>query len=156
MRFEDIRSEADGAVYPRHLLAGCHDALVLFAAGFLGRQDAFWIAQADVHGTCVDVRPELVARMERLYPFNWEFVVADVYGFDPGRKFDLASIDCPSGHFARCAELLPTWCSFARRYVVLGTGPHVAIRPPDGWRLLERRHRSDYAGGVEWAVLEKA
>jgi hypothetical protein len=158
LTLEHIRSEPDGAAYPRDLLADCRDALVLFAAGFLGRQDAFWIADAGLEATCVDVRPHQLGEMAMMYPPTWVFVEADVYEFIQRPSihvYDLVSVDCPSGHFQGCAKLIDAWCMFAERYVVLGTGPDTEIRAPFGWTLLERRKRSDFAGGTYWAILRR-
>lgn len=157
-RLEAIRSPGDGASYPSERLAGCRDALVLFAAMFLGRQDAFWIADAGLEATCVDVRRQPLIEMERIYPAGWLFVEADAYEFaDQTREtWDVVSVDCPSGHFDRCADLLPTWCRLARRLVVLGAGEGQVLPAVHGWELVERRKRSYFAGGVYWAVLERA
>lgn len=151
-----LRLERDGEVFPRWILDGCKDALVLFAAAFNGRQDAYWIAQAGLRAVCVDVRRESILEMRKMYPSDWQFMVCDVYdlaAIDDGSTFDVVTVDCPSGHFERCAGLINVWCRLANRYVVLGTGSAVMIEPPHGWRLVERRHRSDFAGGTYWAVL---
>ena len=158
LTLEAIRNEPDGAVYPRELLAECGDALVLFAAGFLGRQDAFWIAEAGLAAICVDVRLNLLHEMAAVYPPDWQFVVGDVYElavFDALASADLVSIDCPSGHFEQCAGMVDRWCALARRYVVLGTGEHTPLDVPAGWTEIERRYRSDFAGGTYWAVLKR-
>lgn len=159
LTLEDIRSEVDGLAYPREILPECGDALVLFAAGFLGRQDAFWICDAGLTAICVDARLKPLHEMASVYPADWQFVLGDVYelvAFDALATADLVSIDCPSGHFDRCADLIGHWCNLARRYVVLGTAADIDLALPDGWTEVERRYRSDFAGGVYWAVLKKA
>jgi hypothetical protein len=94
--------------------------------------------------------------MEAVYPEDWVFVVGDAYRYATfAAAADLVSIDCPTGQFERCAEMLPLWCELARRFVILGTGTDTQVDPPPGWTLLERRHRSNFAGGTEWAVLRK-
>lgn len=155
--FEDIRSDGDGASYPRHILAGCDNALILFAAGFFGRQDGFWIADAGLRATCVDIRPDLLAAMERVYPYDWEFVEGDVFEYvaNTGRQWDLLSIDCPSTLFERCAAQVATWTRLARVAVVLGTSGRTDLAAPDGWEVTERRFRSVNYGGTFWAVLER-
>lgn len=156
MNLEAVRDVGSGESYPRHLLDRCTNALVLFAAGFHGRQDAFWVAEAGVTATCVDLDARRVKEMSRMYPANWEFIVAEVFEYAAtcDQEFDLVSIDCPTGAFVRCADLVETWCDLARVAVVLGTGKDVQVTPPTGWKLTERRHRSNFKGGVEWAVLE--
>jgi hypothetical protein len=157
---EEIRDVGAGESYPRRLLDECDDALVLFAAGFLGMQDAFWVAEAGKRATCVDIRPDLLAGMAAVYPEDWEFVTGDVYDYTErmelvGRRWDLVSLDCPSSHFDRCAELAGLWCRLAGRAVVLGTSGRTALAAPDGWEVTERRFRSMNYGGTFWAVLER-
>lgn len=158
LTLEQIRSEKDGEVYPRSVLRRCETALVLFAAGFYGRQDAFWIAEAGLAATCVDIRPGRLAVMAGLYPDGWEFVQADAFAYArraraEGRSWDLVSVDCPSGMFDRCAAVAEKWCSLAKIAVVLGSGEYTRVEPPDGWRLAGRKRRSDFAGGVYWTVM---
>jgi len=159
LTLDQIRNEPDGRTYPRRILRDCGDALVLFAAGFLGRQDAVWIADAGLTAVCVDIRMKPLHEMAAVYPADWQFVVGDVYelaAFNALAKADLVSIDCPSGHFDRCADMVSMWCALARRYVVLGTSADIELDLPDGWSEVERRFRSDFAGGTYWSVLKRA
>ncbi len=152
---EQIRDPADGAVYPRYLLRRGGSALVLFAGAFNGRQDACWVEAAGMTATCVDVRPMDV--MASMYPAGWEFLQADAYEFaqNAERRWDVVSVDCPTGQFDRCADLLPLWCGLARRAVVLGCRDDFAAPVPAGWLLTARTHRSAYRGGTAWAVVER-
>jgi hypothetical protein len=152
---DEVRDRGDES-YPVRLLEHCDTALILFAAAFYGRQDAVFVADAGVTGTCVDVAP--MHEMARIYPPDWTFVTADAYRFaeDTGGQWDLVSVDCPTGAFRECAERLPLWCDLARRAVVLGTGSELEVRPPPGWTLTDVRRRSDFKGGVYWAVVERA
>lgn len=154
---EQVRDPGAGLSFPCDRLTG-EDALVLFAAAFLGRQDAFWIAEAGLLGTCVDLDQKKLREMEELYPAGWNFLYAEVFEFANATQgvWDVVSIDCPSGAFHRCARLLPLWCGLAERLVILGTSPTTRIDPPPGWELVDRRHRSTFKGGTEWAVLEPA
>lgn len=155
---EEVRVRAATNPYPVELLERCDSALVLFAGGFLGAQDGIFIADAGLTATCVDIRPSLLHDMAAVYPASWEFVVADAFDYarECDERFDLVSIDCPSGSFAQCAEALPLWCSLARVAVVLGTGRHTAVVAPDGWAVTERSWRSRFSGGVYWTVVEAA
>jgi hypothetical protein len=150
---EQVRADAVAELYPRHLLPGCRDALVLFAAAFHGQQDAVWFAEAGLNATCVDTDAERLAEMADVYPAGWDFVEADAFEFATmaTRQWDVVSVDCPTNLFGRCAEMLPVWCLIARRAVVLGC----ASKPvtPDGWRVSEMLYRSSFAGGVKWAVV---
>lgn len=154
---EAIRSEPEGIAYPCDMLIGCKDALVLFAAGFHGKQDAFWIAEAGLAATCVDNDAQKLLEMRHVYPIAWEFITDDAFEYIAtiDRRWDVVSVDCPSGAFDRCADLIGDWCRLARHAVVLGTGPDTPLEAPDGWTVTDRRHRSDYDRGVYWAVLER-
>lgn len=156
LTLDAVRSEHEGQVFPRHLLDRCQDALVLFAAGFDGRQDAYWVNEAGVDATCVDIRT--LDRMRQLYPATWEFVQGEAFAFARAteRQWDLVTVDCPSGMFALCAEHVALFCHLARVAVVLGNGLGVKVTPPAGWKVTEKRRRSNFRGGVYWLVLEHA
>lgn len=154
---DEIAERAD-ASFPSRVLAFGESALVLFAAGFYGKQDAYWVADAGMQATCVDVDADRLDAMAAVYPTDWDFIEADVYSWIEHAvgQWDVVSVDCPTGHFERCAERLPQFCRLARRAVVLGAGAeHAALFPPEAWRVSDVVHRSDYApGGVFWAVVE--
>jgi hypothetical protein len=155
LTLERVRAGASPALYPRHALVGCADALVLFAAAFHGQQDAVWMAEAGLRTTCVDIDQEKLREMMDAYPADWEFVCEDVFEFvDTARRWDVISIDCPSNLFDKCARLLPLWCALARKTVVLGSDRRYP-RIPEGWRIMERLHRSHNYGGVYWMVFER-
>jgi hypothetical protein len=153
----DIRATADGT-YPVRVLEGCETALLLFAAGFHGRQDGIFVADAGLTATCVDIRPERLHDMAAVYPSAWEFLVDDAFDYveQTERQWDVVSVDCPSGMFQRCADLIETWCDLARRVVVLGASAESArsVRRPLPWAMTSLVKRSDYRGGVYWAVME--
>jgi hypothetical protein len=153
---EELRDEQAGRAFPRALLRRCNTALVLFAAGFYGRQDAFWVADAGLRATCVDNDQAFLGRMQKVYPNTWEFTQADAffYATYTDRRWDLVTVDCPSNLFDRCASEMETWCRIADTAVVLGTGKDTVVETPPGWRFVGRRHRSDFVGGVYWTILE--
>lgn len=152
---EAIRSSGNPNLYPVSLLARCQTALVLFAAAFLGRQDAVWIEEAGVTAICVDINTERLAAMQLIYPDGWQFVWADAYQFaaEADQKWDLVSVDCPTGQFEKAADALDLWCSIARVAVVLGTAPGEKPAAPDGWMVRRTIRRSTIAN---WTVLEPA
>lgn len=154
---EEIRDDAIGATFPCALLDGKRTALVLFAAGFHGKQDAFWVAEAGLVATCVDSDEVLLGEMAVLYPAEWRFQLADAYEYAAStrRTWDVVTVDCPSGQFARASSSVAVWCSCARSAVVLGTGIRTTVDAPDGWYVSGRRRRSAYDGGVYWTVLER-
>jgi hypothetical protein len=154
-------AEHEGACLPRDLLPGCWTGLVLFAAAFNGRQDAVWLEEAGILATCVDLRDVDLCRMRDLYPPEWRFVWADAFEFADqsktlGLRFDVVTVDCPTGLFDRCLGLLELWTTLARRLVVLGMSSRAETpTPPGGWAVAARTRRSDFRGGVDWLTLEK-
>lgn len=155
---DGIRDYAIGRTFPRSVLQGWETGLCLFAAGFLGRQDAVWLADAGLRVTCVDTDAAKLAEMEGMYPEDWQFVCEDVFAFvwEADRTWDIVTVDCPSNMFLEAAEFLPQFCELAERAVVLGSDNSATNAPP-GWVVTEKRKRSDYVpGGVFWSVLEPA
>lgn len=153
---EEIRDLQAGAAYPGFVLEGCDNALILFAAGFLGKQDAYWVAEAGLRARCVDLDVEKLGEMRGLYPADWSWRCADVWEYADARQYDVVSLDPWTQDFQRCADMLPKWCGLAKRAVVLGTGATTEVLAPTGWRISDVRKRSDYDGGVYWTVLERA
>lgn len=156
---EQIR-DADDQGFPQEVLVGCESALVLFAAGFYGRQDAFWIAEAGLKATCVDVDGERLQVMRAIYPEGWEFVEVDAYEYAElswrmHRVWDVVTADPYTNHFTVCADNIDGWCRLARRAVILGTGVDTSVTVPPGWRVESVWQRSTYKGGVWWTVLER-
>lgn len=153
---ERVRANANPDLYPRRVLEGRNSALVLFAAGFHGAQDAIWINDAGMTATCVDVNHKMLGEMVLAYPMTWEYVHGDAFEYAEltERQWDVVTIDCPTSLFDRCSEELPLWCALARRAVVLGTGIGTEVDPPAGWKVTEVVPRSRFQGGVYWTVIE--
>lgn len=152
----EVAGAGRGNVYPTDVVEGCETALVLFGAGFLGAQDGHWLAAAGVAGTVVDVNPDTLDRMERIYPDTWTFVCTDAFAFTErtAARWDVVSVDAPTSLFDACAGLVGRWCKLANRAVVLGSGEGTRVWEPDGWEITDRIKRSDFRGGVYWTVLE--
>ena len=152
----EVGEAAQGNLYPTGILRGHETALILFAAGFYGAQDGYWINQAGLRATCVDVQGGRLGEMERMYPPDWENALEDAFGYTEraqteGKQWDIVSVDCPTGLFDECAGCADLWCSVARHAVVLGTGRTAAVRVPVGWRATDKIRRSTVA---DWTVLE--
>lgn len=145
--------------FPHDALIGSSTALVLFCGAFHGQQDAYWVKEAGLKATCVDLDPGLLAEMKPLYPKNWSFVQHDVYTYPDyakgALKWDVVTLDPWTNQFQKCADRIEDWCMLARHHVVIGTGPQTTVLPPDGWEITDVRKRSDYDGGVYWSVLER-
>ena len=154
---EGVR-DPDDRSFPTGVLRSCRSALVLFSSAWYGMQDAYYVAAAGLRATCVDIRNDNFEDMARLYPEGWEFVQADAYEFvrSTRRRWDVVTVDCPSGHFQKCADLLPVFCRLARVAVVLGSGVDTRVDVPAGWRLLTRNRRSRMYGGVFWTVVARS
>jgi hypothetical protein len=93
------------------------DALILFAAAFHGCQDAAWIAQAHIQGTCVDTDTFKLEEMRTMYPEGWEFVTADVFEFvkTTGRTWDVVTADPWTNMMGLVADIVGRLCQLARR-----------------------------------------
>src|SRR3990172_9872911 len=92
--------------YPTELLEGCETGLVLFAAAFLGHNDAIHFAEAGITTSCVDIDSEGLAEMRELYPDSWAFVTVDAWHFaeacaSEGVQWDAVSVDTFSGDATR-------------------------------------------------------
>ncbi len=158
MSLADIRYSEEAHLYPSDALDGLQSCLAGFCAGFLGRQDCVWIAEAGLDAVAVDIDPERLAEMRPLYPAGWEFVEADVFEYArqryaQGARFDVVNLDPPTNLFDRCADDADLWCSLARRIVILGVGRHTELDVPVGWELLNVTKRSRFEGGTYWTVL---
>ncbi len=144
--------------FPVELLKNGDTALVLFAAGFRGVQDAYWIREAGMDATCVDSDPVKLAEMAPLYPESWEFVQADAYNFaleqTDRRQWDIVTADPFTYEMDKCARFIHEWCRMARRAVVIGTKTDTYVEAPTGWKVTATVKRTDYDGGVYWKTLE--
>lgn len=144
--------------YPAHLLPEGGTGLVLFAAAFMGHNDAIHFARKEMTATCVDRDRFHLRQMSRLYPQGWEFVHADAWHYaqqaaDEGRRWDAVSADTYLGEAAeRSLRSLELWCSLADR-IVTATIPasHHGADVPDGWSAF-LLPRSDNAS---WLVLTR-
>lgn len=145
--------------YPAELLEGCETGLVLFAAAFLGHNDAIHFAEAGLKCCAVDTDVERVMAMRDLYPKNWCWHTEDAWSFaggeslKPGPGWDAVSADTFTGSATRRSlDSLELWCSLARKLVTVTYTAGEAYEVPDGWKgeLYER------ATGVYWLVLTRA
>lgn len=149
--------------YPDHLLADCATGLALFAAAFVGHNDAIHFALAGMRGTCVDVDDEGLDRMRAIYPEDWEFAFSDAWSFAKraigfGERWDVVSVDTFTGDsMERSLRSLDLWTGLARRVVTVtlkvddpDSGP-ISRLVPRGWRwsLYPR------ASSVYWLTLER-
>lgn len=154
MRLEHIAQEA--RPYPADRLEGCETGLVLFAAAFLGHNDAIHFAEAGLQTTCVDIDGERLEEMAVIYPLTWDFLCDDAWEFavsarDSGWQWDAVSVDTFTGSaMDQSLESLELWCSLARKLVTATITIDRRWRNPDGWRSSHFQR----AGEVYWLVLE--
>lgn len=147
-----------GRPYPVDKLKGCETGLCLFAAAFLGHNDAVHFAEAGMQTMCVDIDAPRIAQMAMLYPKTWQFAVDDAWKFAEdaakvGEQWDAVSVDTFTGEaMDRSLESLELWCSLARKVVTATYIDGATFRVPEGWEsdLYER------ATGVYWLVLTRA
>lgn len=146
-----------GRPYPVAELEGCESGLALFAAAFLGHNDAIHFAERGMQGTCVDINGERLSEMADLYPEGWGFHCDDAWAFaqrNTGRrKWDAVSADSFTGTIMeRSLDSLGLWCSLARKVVTVTLTTGAAYSVPQCWMgsLYER------ATGVYWLVLTRA
>ena len=144
-----------GLVFPRQALSDSRTALCLFSAAWHGRQDAYWIAEAGMTATCVDLDGGRLDEMRDMYPQHWEYHRSDAWEFARRAtgKWDVVTLDPYTNHFDAAEQHLEDWCRLANNVVVLGMDGR-RVEPPDGWQVVQRRKRSHYNGGVWWIVLE--
>lgn len=150
-----------GVTYPTQTLIGHKDALCMFCAAWHGRNDAYWLADAGLITTCVDLDATKLEQMAAIYPDGWTFSEWDAFAFaevsaERGHQWDVVSLDPFTNLIPQCVDMVPLWCQLARHVVILGTLHDTPVWAPWGWRATEQRHRSDNYGGVYWTVLERA
>ena len=143
--------------YPVHLLKGCETGLVLFAAAFLGHNDAIHFAEAGMTCECVDVDGDRLDEMRELYPDDWAFYEADAWTYAQAAQreeltWDVISADTFTGSvMRRSLDSLELWTSLARRVVTATYTAGEAYEVPKGWQG-ELFHR---AALVYWLVLTR-
>lgn len=144
--------------YPADLLAGCKSGLVLFAAAFLGHNDAIHFAEAGVPDvTLVDVDGPRLDEMQELYRDpSWNFREDDAFEFArvaraAGLRWDAVSVDPFSGAaLERTLVDLSQWTALASRLVAVTLTRGEVYVVPRGWRRLRVVERSSSA---YWLVL---
>lgn len=148
-----------GRPYPTHLLEGCETGLVLFAAAFLGHNDAIHFAMAGMRSFCVDNDSPRLAEMRDIYPDDWGFLYGDAWDIaerdrEHGLTYDAVSADTWTGDLMRRSlDSLDLWCSLARKLVTVTITDDAidTYRKPEGWRsFLFLR-----APGVYWLALSR-
>jgi hypothetical protein len=143
--------------FPRSALPDSGTALCVFAAEWHGRQDAYWLAEAGLQTTCVDLNAQKLDEMKRIYPDDWEFVTEDAFAYLPAGTFDVVTLDPFTGDpMERCHRDLKHWCGMANLTVIMGSTASQRIpKGPPGWRITDIVTRSSFGGGVFWTVLRK-
>lgn len=152
-----VRVSRQARAYPAEILDGCETGLLLFAAAFLGVNDAIHFARRQLSCICVDTDQRKLGEMADLYPDDWVFVESDAWEFaqaaaDAGHRWDAVSVDTFTGEATdRSLETLELWCSLAARCVTVTIGHGQDFKLPDGWRaqFFPRSHRA------QWLVLRR-
>jgi hypothetical protein len=154
-RFQRISRQA--RPYPSYLLPEDGQGLLLFAAGFLGWNDAVHFVRAGMTATCVDTNEEKLREMSAIYPLGWAFRAEDAWEFaehhrEHGIMYDAVSVDPFFEDLAvRTWESLELWLSLARELVTLTVHADTELEIPQGWK-------SSYfprGSNVGWLVMQR-
>lgn len=150
----------DAGAYPVELVEDADSALILFAAAFMGRNDAIHFATEGVRDvTLVDIDAGRLELMRALYrDDDWVWRAGDAWEVarelaEAGRKFDVVSVDTFTGEAEeKSLGSLGLWTSLANDAVVVTASSDSAYRAPAGWstRIVWRSLH------VYWLVLEDA
>lgn len=146
--------------FPRDILRDSKTALCVFAAEWHGRQDAYWLYEAGLTTTCVDLNDQKLDEMKRVYPDTWQFHSVDAFTFvqeSAGLRWDVVTADPFTGEMMdRCHFDLKRWCGLANETVIMGSTAAQRIpKGPPGWRIEDIVTRSSFGGGVFWTVLRR-
>lgn len=154
--------------FPVEFLRPGDEIVCVFSAAFLGKNAEVYIRDAGhKRVTCVDLDAAKLEEMRPAFPNSWEFVAADAYLWMPAaplRSCDVLVLDPWTGDMGTVMRQIGAWSMIARRLVIVGVcaawaeeervgdmGLWFADR---GLTLLRFPLRSDYRGGVYWAVCE--
>lgn len=152
---EHVATEA--RPYPTYLLEHAETGLCLFAAAFMGHNEAIHFALEEVQTTCVDIDQEKLHVMTDLYPEDWTFLCCDAWDFaeahaEKGKRWDVVSVDTFRGNATeRSLVSLELWCSIADKAVVATLEDGQTYKVPEGWTAQHFRRNSE----VFWLVLTR-
>jgi hypothetical protein len=130
--------------FPRYVLQTCDNALMLFCAGFYGKNDCVWVEEAGITNvTAVDIDQDKVNVMKSLYPDEWEFLVEDVYSFtakatSKGLEYTLVVADVPLTQFESSRPWYKHWCLLSTKYVLITAEANAFVRAghlPRDWKV---------------------
>lgn len=148
----------DAGAYPVELVEAADSALILFAAAFMGRNDAIHFATEGVRDvTLVDLDAGRLEMMRGLYrDEGWKWIAGDAWEVarelaEAGERFDVVSVDTFTGEAEeKSLGSLGLWTSLANEAVVATASSDSAYRVPTGWstRIVWRSLH------VYWLVLE--
>ena len=155
MRLDEVRVLANYE-YPTDLLddLDAETGLLLFGAGFYGRNDGIHLADAGLTCTVIDVDLDKMAAMKRVYPSSWTFEVCDV--FDWIRRpvlptFDVVSVDPQLAHMGISMDWRRLWAARARKLLVIGARTWRDGTPEiGGWEVGPEYRRNDTAKWCTW------
>jgi hypothetical protein len=154
--FQRINEQA--RPYPSYLIPEAGTALSLFAAGFLGWNDAIHFARAGLTCECVDTDKERLREMSTIYPSGWSFHVEDAWAFATraaldGREWDVVSVDPFFGDAAdQALHDLGLWTTIATKLLTLTVPADHEPDEVEGWNssLFPR------SGKASWLVMTRA
>lgn len=143
--------------YPAYLLPEGGTGLCLFAAAFLGHNDAIHMARMEMEISLVDLDPKVQQMGDTYWPYvkmahvgdAWEFAE---WAYDEGMEWDVVSADTFTGEAERKSlDSLGLWCSLARNAVTVTHSNGSDYTVPKGWTGELFARSSD----VNWLVLTR-
>lgn len=146
--------------YPAYLLPEGGTGLCLFAAAFLGHNDAIHMARQEMFVTCIDEDAERLTEMAEIYyegGHAFAGIIGDAWSYAEqwqrgDAQFDVVSCDTWTGDLERRSlDSLDLWCSLARNAVTVTHSNGSAYTVPDGWTDMLFPRSSD----VNWLVLTR-
>jgi len=176
VNINEIRDRSTSGSFPVEALKGADTACLLFCAAFHGSNDAIFVHDAGIkRALLIDNDYRKLTEMEAAwcsYQPNWDFQTGDAFGFlqRAAERFDVVVADPWTGHISRALKMLNVWHRYVDRALIVGvTMIFLAEQglPPtlDGFNrwlqftfpnlppASDLHKRSDYRGGVYWAVI---
>lgn len=161
MTLDDVRKSANTA-YPSDLLSGCQTGLLLFGAGFYGRNDGIHFYDAAIDATVVDSDSVKVQDMYGIYVVGdrslerWDWIITDAFEYMRNvgihEYWDVVSVDCPMNLIPRCYGHADQFAASANKLLTITCSAHTdpsGKRIP-GWEWRGLRPRTEQSAWATW------
>ena len=154
MTLDDVRKSANMA-YPSDLLNGCDTGLLLFGAGFYGRNDGIHFHDAGLFMTVVDTDSVKVQDMHEMYGAG-AWIIEDVFEYmrhvGIHEYWDVVSVDCPMNLIPRCYGHADQFAASANKLLTITCSAHTdpSGRHIPGWEWRGLRPRTEQSAWATW------